>query len=29
VRFYERFGFAFTHDEIGPFGRDAHFRLDL
>ena len=29
VQFYESFGFVFTHDEVGPFGRDAHFRLDL
>jgi GNAT superfamily N-acetyltransferase len=29
VGFYESFGFVFTHDEVGPFGRDAHFRLDL
>jgi GNAT superfamily N-acetyltransferase len=29
VAFYERSGFAHTHDEDGRFGSDSHFRLDL
>jgi GNAT superfamily N-acetyltransferase len=29
VAFYRRFGFRITHYENSPFGREAHFELDL
>jgi GNAT superfamily N-acetyltransferase len=29
VAFYRRAGFTHTHDDVGAFGSDSHFRLDL
>ena len=29
IGFYGRSGFTHTHDEVGRFGSDSHFRLDL